>query len=530
MVLSALCALSSFQLKAQTPILNSYTGSSASTTPTIFLDFDGQTVTGTSWNYNGPIYCGASGLTSSQIQEVFDRIAEDYRPFTVNITTDSTKYWAAPAAKRMRIIFTVTSDWYGAAGGVSYTNSFSWGDNTPAFVFSALLGYSAKNCAEAGSHEAGHTLGLSHQSAYDANCNKISEYNAGTGSGEIAWAPIMGVGYYRNYTLWYNGANPYGCTNFQDDLSIITSSVNGISYRTDDNWNTTGNKATDLSFTNNLFTTNGIIEQSADKDVFKITIPSTSRFTLNAAPYSVTSGNTGADLDMQVDLLDRQGNLINSYNPSTQLSAAIDTNLSNGSYYIRVQGASNTYATNYASLGSYTLTGTMSAALLPVHELRLRGSNDGNRHSLNWVVEADETIVSQVIEVSTDGINFSPLNHVSNDARSLSYVPTRSGSLYYRLNVAFDNGRQYYSNTIGLRVSSTSKPYLVSTVIYGSNLAVNSPYACSYTVSDFSGKQIMQGKLTQGNNMLNSGMMASGLYVIRYFDGQEQFVEKFVKN
>src|SRR5689334_13425858 len=146
MVLSAFCALSSFQSKAQTPILNSYTGSSASTRPTIFLDFDGQTVSGTSWNYNGSLYCGASGLTSTQIQEVFDRIAEDYRPFTVNITTDSTKYWAAPAAKRMRIIFTVTSDWYGAAGGVSYTNSFSWGDNTPAFVFSALLGYSAKNC------------------------------------------------------------------------------------------------------------------------------------------------------------------------------------------------------------------------------------------------------------------------------------------------------------------------------------------------------------------------------------------------
>lgn len=125
-----------------TPILSSYPTAS----PTIFLDFDGHTVSGTSWNVSGPIFCGASGLNDAQITEVFNRVAEDYRPFVVNITTDSTQYLSAPANKRMRVIITVTSSWYGSAGGVAFINSFTWGDNTPCFVFSALLSYNQKYC------------------------------------------------------------------------------------------------------------------------------------------------------------------------------------------------------------------------------------------------------------------------------------------------------------------------------------------------------------------------------------------------
>jgi len=144
---------------SQTPIYNSYPSAAA----TVLLDFDGQYVDGTSWNWNGPLSLGPANLTNEQITEIFNRVSEDYRPFNINITTDSTKYWAAPPAQRTRVVLTITSDWYGAAGGVSYVNSFTWGDNTPCFVFTALLGYRTKYIAEAASHEIGHTLGLNHQ-------------------------------------------------------------------------------------------------------------------------------------------------------------------------------------------------------------------------------------------------------------------------------------------------------------------------------------------------------------------------------
>src|SRR5688572_8154888 len=158
-IVLALLVFSGFMTNAQVPVMSSYPSANA----VIFLDFDGHTVTGTSWNYNGPIECGSSGLDNTKITEIFNRVAEDYRPFNVNVTTDSTKYLAAAANRRMRIILTVTSSWYGSAGGVAFVGSFIWTDNTPCFVFSALLGYNAKSISEAASHEAVHTLGLYHQ-------------------------------------------------------------------------------------------------------------------------------------------------------------------------------------------------------------------------------------------------------------------------------------------------------------------------------------------------------------------------------
>ncbi|MBD0377756.1 MAG: hypothetical protein ICV51_19275, partial [Flavisolibacter sp.] len=132
------CLLSgALNLAAQVPILNSYPSAPA----VLFLDFDGHLMEGTSWNSFGPISCGPSNLNADQITEVFNRVAEDYRPFNINITTDSTKYWSAPAKQRIRVVLTITSDWYGRAGGVAYPYSFTWGDNTPCFVFTALLGY-----------------------------------------------------------------------------------------------------------------------------------------------------------------------------------------------------------------------------------------------------------------------------------------------------------------------------------------------------------------------------------------------------
>ena len=79
--------------------------SSLATAPaTIFLDFDGQTVTSASWNGGTKFTCGASGMSDAQITEMFDRVAEDYRPFNVNVTTDSTIFLAAPLNRRIRII------------------------------------------------------------------------------------------------------------------------------------------------------------------------------------------------------------------------------------------------------------------------------------------------------------------------------------------------------------------------------------------------------------------------------------------
>jgi hypothetical protein len=220
------CSLHAYSL----PKLNSL----PSATATVYLDFDGQTVTSSVWNGGNPIFCASPGLTDEQITEIFNRVSEDYRPFNINITTDSTKFLSAPLTQRIRVIITPTSSWKPNVGGISYIGSFTWGDDTPAFVFSDKLGpNNPKYVGECCSHESGHALGLSHQSSYDTNCTLVETYNTGSGSGETGWAPVMGNSYYKNMTGWNDGPTPYGCANVQDNLTIITSQ-NGFSYRTDD--------------------------------------------------------------------------------------------------------------------------------------------------------------------------------------------------------------------------------------------------------------------------------------------------------
>jgi hypothetical protein len=106
-------------LQAQVPYgLSSYPTASA----TIFLDFDGQTVNSPYWNGGTPFVCAPAALTNAQMVRVFNQVSEDFRPFNLNITTDSSVYFAAPATRRQRIIITPTSSWYGSAGGVAYVD------------------------------------------------------------------------------------------------------------------------------------------------------------------------------------------------------------------------------------------------------------------------------------------------------------------------------------------------------------------------------------------------------------------------
>lgn len=497
---------------------------------TIFLDFDGHYVSASSWNGGNPLDCAPSGLTDVQITEVFNRVSEDFRPFDINITTDSLTFLAAPLTRRIRIIITPTSSWFPNVGGVSYTGSFTWGDDTPGFVFSDKLGpYRPKMIAECCSHESGHTLGLSHQAKYSGTCTLLATYNDGIGTGETGWAPVMGNSYYRNFSGWNNGPTPSGCTADQDNLSIITS-YNGFTYRKDDHSDDPHVNPTILPLINNSFANAGIISTNIDKDVFKINLVTFGNLHLDALPFSVGLNNDGADLDIKLTLLDGSMQPIKVYDDSTTLGAVIDTTLNAGNYFLMVEGAGNANISNYGSLGSYSISGIATPLnVTPVRQVLLSGRVDKSAHDLSWSIISDEPINNLILESSPDGAIFSTLAALLSGSKEYAYTPGLKGNIYYRLKAVSAAGETVYSNVISLKPGvEESKKFKISNAVHNL-ITVYAPEKFEYKLADMSGRILMNGKGQAGINTIDINNHPNGIYVIQIISNNQRSTERILR-
>ncbi len=507
-----------FTATGQLPKLNSYPVASA----TIYLDFDGEEVNSPVWNNGNTINCAPPLLSNTQVTEIFNRVSEDYRPFNINITTDIDVFFAAPIDKRMRVIITPTSGWYVNAGGVGYLGSFRWGDETPCFVFSDRLGNNPKQVAECCSHESGHTLGLSHQSKYDNGCNLTATYNDGTGSGETGWAPIMGNSYGKNMSGWNNGPTPYGCSNNQDNLSIL-STQNGFGYRADDYSDDINISPAVISALNS--TVNGIISTTNDKDAFTFSLLHNTNFHLEAMPYSIGVNNSGANLDIKIGLYDAGKNLVRLYNPSETMGVVIDTILNAGTYYLLLDGSGNTNVSDYGSLGSYKITGLFG--VLPVCNILLSGVVNKNMHQLNWNIDCSETITNIIIQSSTDGVHFSNVGAVLNQS-TFSYVPTLQTALYYRLQVISSSGSVVNSSTLLLKKANNSLPFTVS-AFAKNDITITASCRYEYILMNENGSLISKGAGNSGRSNINMTDKSAGMYILFLSGCGNQQTERVLK-
>jgi hypothetical protein len=503
------------------PKLNSLT----SATATIFLDFDGQTVSSAYWNAGNKLLCAAPALTDAQITEIFQRVSEDYRPFNVNITTDSAKFLSAPLTRRIRIVITPTSSWKPNVGGISFVGSFTWGDNTPGFVFSDRLGpNNTKFIAECCSHESGHTLGLSHQSKYNTNCTLAETYSTGNGTGETGWAPIMGNSYNRNMTGWNNGPTPYGCANTQDNLSIITN-ANGFGYRTDDYSYSLNSSSSTLSTTS--FSRGGIITTNTDKDVFRFQFTQNSTLHIDAIPYSNGNGNSGSNLDIKLLLYNESKQLIRTYDPLTSLSVTLDTTLKTGIYYLVLDGTGNANANNYSSIGSYTLTGFRGA--LPITKVSLNGSSIKNAHQLNWDIITDEPVQQLEIESSINGELFNAISTAKAETKLFTCLPTDEKNRFYRLKATSVYNQIMYSNIIYLKgIESKIKAFTIGNFVSDKiSLTANENY--QYKLMDNYGRVLEMGSGYKGIQQINMLGKSAGIYFLQIFGTIQKMTERIVK-
>lgn len=518
----------------------------------VLLDFDGQYVVSSYWNNGNPINAAASTLTDAQQLEAWEMISEDFRPFNLNITNSEAVYNSYPANRRMRCIFTPTNTAAPGSGGVAYVGSFNWGNETPCWVFNG----GAKAGGEAASHEIGHTFGLSH----DGRISPAEGYFAGHGN----WAPIMGVGYYESIVQWSRGEYT-SANNTEDDLSKISSATYGVGYRADDFGGTIAAAAALNPTTTGAVNRNGIIERTGDVDMFSFTTGG------GSLSLSLATPTRHPDLDILVTLYNSSGGVVTTVNPSG-LPATLSATLTAGTYYIGVTGtgagnpASDGYS-NYASLGSYAITGTVPAPsnaaatfyehcnyggyaiTLPVgsytlSQLLARGIGNDQISSLK-ATSGYEVIIyendnfggaaylfrsdfSCLVNLSLNG---APLN--LNDWTSSVVIRTSTAAAAgARTSAAGDAIEQVAvaenaGNKLETSLTVTPNPFVNDVVVRSA--AVTKDGFLYVSVFSMDGKTVLPLKRITSGERVNLSGLTTGVYLMKIYNGKDTETRKIVK-
>ncbi len=346
----------------------------------LFLDLDGGLVpAGTAWG-GGPYDTypydtnGDDNVVTAtereQICEIWLRVAEDFAPFNIDVTTVEPASFHPTAG---RLLITRDHDKNGAAlpsagaGGVAYVGPFGYSNYhtaySPAFVYFDNLGNGhPKYVAEATSHEMGHNLGLSH------DATSTQGYYAGHGTGPTSWAPIMGVGYERGMSQWSQGEYE-DASQGQDDLAIIAGKTG---YALDDHGDD-GASSSDLADVDGEIDTWGVIEKRDDVDVFAFTTSGGQiEITAINAPdiYDSYTHDEVGNLDIRMELRDGSGGLVEVDDLNGTPDAVIQRNLAAGTYTVHISGTGDStiytpgfeYYSDYGSLGQYFLSGLIATA------------------------------------------------------------------------------------------------------------------------------------------------------------------------
>lgn len=394
-----------FALLSTLPQLNSNPGASASLYLNFLGDFrsdwfyvDGDTDRETHFkNINIPVFdldgnaAKFSAAEQDFIRNIWERVAEDFAPFNINVTT----VYPGNLDNGKTMMVNIGGSNFLGTGNSGYSSIGSFTDRAPnaVYVFAQTIqGYSdapaaysndlAAQLATTASHEAGHSFGLFHQVTLNDDLSVNEQYNPGNG----IYTPIMGNNLATGRTTWYDGftgSAPHPTIpgalfpTFQWDMATLARPENGFGFRADDVGDSRATaKAISGAVVSGPLSAKGLIGNRDDVDAFSFFTGS------GAITVRVDSIARGANLDARVELWS-SSRMIASADPGNTLGAQLSANVAAGKYFVLVKSHGQ-----YGDVGQYTLT------VNPV-------SNVASRITVDTVGLFSDSMVSKATSMTT---------------------------------------------------------------------------------------------------------------------------------
>jgi hypothetical protein len=312
---------------------------------TLYLDYNGFSATDNWGTYTAPpidIDNNTNDFSPAEkhiMTSQWRRVAEHYRPFNINVSTDYKGGFNDFQAIH-EVIESGDGSNVGAGGalGVAFLNSYNMGGagDSVVFVFfdnfqpfddpagptdgsSGTIMARALEMGDTGAHEPGHAFGLLH---YGGN-------NGNALTDAIMYTPDAGIDAEHWRAGPTNDQEPPVVQ--QDDEAIISGPTNQTGFRPDDFGNTPAT-ATALKATGNVYTQTGVIEKLDDSDFF--TFQATSG---GATTIAVAVDPFANDLAAVLKVFDSSGTQLGMDMATGKVGGAfLSLNLTDATYTVQV--------------------------------------------------------------------------------------------------------------------------------------------------------------------------------------------------
>lgn len=177
------------------------------------------------------------------------------------------------------------------------------------------------------------------------------------------------------------------------------------------------------------------------------------------------------------------------------------------------------------TLGSMSITST-----LPVSWLSVNGNLNASKQSaIHWRVN-EYNVIDYQIEKSDNGINFRKVATIAGKGNGENgYTYTDPAALqhttYYRIKQSDLDGKFSYSSVIKLTTNSITE-LIVYPTPFNESFTILSPVAQTASIISLDGKFVQTLQLKEGSNLVYTGLMSSGVYILSTAD---KTIKKIIK-